>query len=76
MSATPTRTQIAENEDEAFPCDRPDHRCPFPTAECLKQWRCLNYSSENERLVWSGGCLCTLINGSLVWNSFCPEHPR
>jgi hypothetical protein len=62
--------------DDAFACERPDHRCPFPTAECFKRWRCLNYSSENERKVWSGACLCTLINGSLVWNSFCPVHPR
>lgn len=40
---------------EAFPCERPDHRCPFPDGACFKEWRCLRYSSENDRKAWAAG---------------------
>ena len=36
-------------ESKPFRCGRPDHRCPFDGGACFKEWRCLLYSSENER---------------------------
>lgn len=40
---------------DAFQCKRLDRKCPLPDGSCFHEWRCLQYSSENDRRAWAAG---------------------